>query len=282
MKKSLVMKLFSEPALEPGAAREQIQAISDFEGGLFRPERCDLGEPIREKFDPKNLSEPVRWLTAPGGGFAFRRTKPFRVHGFIENRRRMQLWAREHKGAPTVPVVPKFPEPRFLSRWVVWLDWRLAKAKGPDFLEKFLVDMFLVSRAEYGLLTTEEDQEAKNYVVVDNGRSVSSQLVGVDPEHGIPGLYWCNALGSVLTEWLGAPLANVPGTVVSLKNGCTVLRFGDSPEESRTPHVLSVQQQAIDLLGREKFFDIREPKRKVMSPFLPRPLKTDLVSPEPG
>lgn len=265
----LSMELFSDRAQGQKAALEQIQALADFEGGLFQPVKCDVGEPLREKFDPNDLKEPVRWLDQPSGRFSFKRLKPFRVEGYISDRRYPKMWTQNYEGGPRVLVVPKFPEPRFTTHWVVWLDEKLLESKGPDLLKKFLIEMFMVSKSEYGFLTAEEDYKSKNFLVLDNGKTVTSKFVGTDPEWGIPGLYWCNVFGSVYTEWLNPKLANIPAKRESLSNGSTLVQFGESPATCKTSEIINLQQRAMNILGRNKFFDLRYPERKVETPFHP-------------
>jgi hypothetical protein len=266
MKNQLKMELYSENELQQEAALEQIRALSDFEGGLFQPEKCDLGEPLREKFDPNDLNEPVRWLSQPAGRFSFKRIKPFRIQGYISNRKRRQLFTRDYKGGPLVPVVAKFPEPRFVTQWVVWLDWRLIKSKGPDLLKRFLTKMFLSSKSAYGFLTAEDDQKLKNFLVTIGEGTTTTKFVGDDPENGIPGLYWINIFGQVYTKWLGEALPNIPASVETLPDGSRLIQFGDSPQNWQDENIAAQQRSTIDLLGRDKFFDITQPARR-LTPF---------------
>src|SRR5262245_65834497 len=107
--KALKMELFSRKALDPDSCKEQIRFISDFEVGLLRPTRCGTSEPPREKFDPNDLNEPVRWLGQPSAYFQFKQFKPFLIEGSIHNRKHRKLWTRKRKGGPVVPVLPNFP-----------------------------------------------------------------------------------------------------------------------------------------------------------------------------
>jgi len=50
MKNSLIMELYSQEPLGPANAEAQILALSMFEEGLFRPEKCDVHEPVPGTF----------------------------------------------------------------------------------------------------------------------------------------------------------------------------------------------------------------------------------------
>ena len=63
------MALFSRRFLTESVAREQITALSEFAGGLMRPDKCNEVESIRPLFDPSDISAPIRWLAQPHGEF---------------------------------------------------------------------------------------------------------------------------------------------------------------------------------------------------------------------
>lgn len=69
MKNELAMALFSRRSLTEAVGREQITALSEFGGGLMRPDKGSQFEPIKTLFNPADLSGPVQWLTKPQGEF---------------------------------------------------------------------------------------------------------------------------------------------------------------------------------------------------------------------
>lgn len=264
------MELYSQEPLGQANAEAQIKALATFEHGLFRPEKCDVHEPVRERFNPEDLREPVRWLSQPGGQFTFRRNTPPRVGGYISNLRFLEIRTRESEGAPWIPAKPRFPEPLFLTRWVVWLDAAGARKQGTAGLKRFLVQMFQVSMCEYGFLTTEEDHRKKNFRVIQEGASTLESYVGTDPEKGVPGLYWMNLFGPTYANWLGREkLQLAVGIHELLPNGSVFLQFGDALETCSSPEILRQQRDALKVLGEEKFFDIENPARQIQSPFIP-------------
>ena len=103
MKTPLAMALFSRRPLTTAIAREQITALSDFRGGLMRPDKCSEYEPIRRPFDASDISKPIEWLASTGGVFLYRKGKPIQVSGVMWNLSR----------SPTA----RFPTPPFSNYW---------------------------------------------------------------------------------------------------------------------------------------------------------------------
>jgi hypothetical protein len=268
MKKTLKMQLYSEHEPTPQSARLQIEALSNFADGAFRPERCDTAEPLKEAFDPSDLSEPVRWLSQPGADFKFKRSKSFRLEGYISNRHYPKIWTRDTKNGPLIPKVPKRPEPHFLTVWTIWFDWISLRKVGVDVLKQFAIQMFSISKSEYGFLTPESDHLRKNFLVTQlPSGSTSSKFIGTDPQYGVPGVYWFNLFGPKYLMWLGPEIKTVPATVGLLEGGGISLEFGESPEDAESEEVLGREGEAINILGPNKFFDIRQPERAPISPF---------------
>src|SRR5437763_6703667 len=110
------MRLFSRRSLTDSVAREQITALSDFGGGLMRPDKCSESEPIKTPFDPADISEPVRWLAKPGGEFLYQKGRPIQVSGGMRNYTR--------------PSAARFPSPPFTNYWTGYFDGKWAYRVG--------------------------------------------------------------------------------------------------------------------------------------------------------
>lgn len=247
MRNELAMRLFSRRSLTESVAKEQITALSDFGGGLMRPDKCSEFEPIRTQFDPSDISKPIRWLAKPHGEFFYRKGRPAYVTG--------EMWNLTH------PPTARFPSPQFTNYWTGQFDGKWAHRVGIEKVEYFLAEMFHVTGSDFGLLTTEVDLKAKN-------RPANSySYAGMDLATGVPGLYWINFFSDELAGWLG--LNNLPKELAALKtltSGGVSLKFCESPEDSRSLETLEKQRVAINWLGPEKFFDIRSPDRKADTP----------------
>lgn len=247
MKDALTMALFSRRKLTPLVAREQIAALSSFGGGLMRPDKCSEAEPIRSAFDPADLSGPIEWLLKPNGTFLYRKGSPIQMSGEIWNLSR-SLTAR----VPAGPFV-NYSTGRFDSRWVAQI--------GIATVRDFVVDMFHATGSDFGFLTDISDLQSKNT------SAVSYSYKGMNPETGLPGLYWMNLFSDELANWLC--LTDFPQELAILRRlprGGFSLQFCESPEQCSSASVLQKQRAAIEWLGPEKFFDVRSPNRKAETP----------------
>src|SRR5215471_5986987 len=148
MKNELEMNLRSRRSLTDLLAGEQITALSNFGGGLMRPDKCSEFEPIRTPFDPEDLSKPIQWLVKPHGEFFYRKGHPVQMSG--------QMWNLTR--SPTA----RFPSPLFTNKWTAQFDGKWANGVGIGKIEDFVSEMFHVTESDFGLLTREVDVNAKN------------------------------------------------------------------------------------------------------------------------
>jgi len=247
MKDELAIRLFSRRSLTESVAREQITALSDFAGGLMRPDKCSEFEPIRTPFNPADISEPIRWLAKPHGEFFYQKGSPVHLSG--------EMWNL------TRPTSARFPSPVFSNYLTGQFDGKWTHRVGIEKVEDFLAEMFRVTGSDFGLLTTEVDLRAKNR------RANSYSYAGMDPATGVPGLYWINFFSDELAGWLG--LCDLPSSIAPLRRsdlGGVSLKFSDSPRDCRSIEILGRQRAAIEWLGPQKFFDVRLPDRKAETP----------------
>ena len=266
----LVMELYSRQALTKSFAEDQIRALIEFDGGIFTPERCDVYEPLRERFDPQQLDKPVQWLTIPGGEFKFRRYRPFRIQGYIQNAGLATMWIHDNKDNSVVQFEPKAGDPVFCTRWVSWLDLAVAQKKGSSFVKAFFRHIYKASESDYGFLTTEEDHKKKNFLVIQVNDGTRERFVGDNPEKGLPGLYWLNMFGPIYTNWFGIDkvnkLAGQLEEIETLSDGSVLVQFGESAASCESDEIISRQRNAIQILGEQGFFDISRPDRMLETP----------------
>jgi hypothetical protein len=230
MKNALEMVLLSRRSLTDVAARVQIKALSDFCGGLMRPEKCSEVDPIRTLFDPADISKPIEWLAQPFGEFFYQKGRPIHVSG--------QMWNLD-RGPDS-----RFPSPLFANYWT-------------GQFESFVSEMFRVTASDYSLLTSEVDLKAKN-----TAPPIVSYM-GLDPATGVPGLYWINFFSDQYAKWLG--LEELPKELAvreKLAGGGVLLKFCESPDDCRSLEVLQKQRTAIEWLGPQRFFDAHFPDRQ--------------------
>lgn len=267
MRNELAMRLFSRRPLTPHAAKDQIAALSNLCKGLMRPEKCSQFEPIRNPFNHSDIGEPIRWLSAPAGSFMYRKGRPTVVTGVMWNLSSPDLSERDNTGKPIRRLYPPFPPPAFVNYWTADFDGTWANRVGIEIIASFASAAFDVSGADFGLLTTLADLNAKNYLMIQEGPVQSMSYKGLDPARGVPGLYWTNFFSREFAKWLGlGGLLEDLATMKSLAGGGTLLQFGESASDCGTPETLVGQRLAIEALGPQKFFDIRFPDRNLDAP----------------
>jgi len=243
MKDELEMVLLSRKSLTDSVARQQITALSDFGDGLMRPDKCSEVDPIRTPFDPANISQPIKWLVPPGGEFFYKSGRPVHASG--------QMWNLDR--GPDF----RFRQPLFTNYWTAQFDGRWARKIGVDKIEEFVLGMFHLTGSDFGLFTTEVDLKAKN-----TAPPIVS-FMGLDPEQGVPGLYWINLFSDEYAKWLGLrQLSRELAVLDELPGGGVKLKFCELPPECRSLEVLQKQRSAIEWLGPQRFFDHRFPDRK--------------------
>ncbi len=247
----------SEPSLR------LLKFLAEYDDGFYCPEKCDLNEPIIKTFDPNNLSPPVRWLSQPFGRVMVKKAKPFRYEGFVENCRFSNLWER----GVSQPL-PRGPDPVFLTEWCLWLRTKLLKLKSLQDVRHFFIDLYLVSEGDYGFLTMEQDHKDKNYLVRRVRGGTSSQFVGDNLEKCLPGVYWGNIFGSLYVDWFGRDKFDTLPCYYKeeLADGSYYVQSSDDLDYFEKPHSINFVEQITDHLGRDAFFDIRDPFRRCKVP----------------
>lgn len=274
MKDQMAIRLFSRQELVEEIAERQIAVLSNGGAGLMRPDKCSRFEPIRTLFDPSKIDEAVTWLSAPAGRFMYRKGRPANLTGVMWNRSNPELWERSTRGKPIQRMSPKFPPPLFINYWTADFDSKWAVSIGLQKIIDLAVGMFEESGSDFGILTTLADLNAKNIDRSETAASISYQ--GLEPAHGLPGLYWINLFSAPLASWL--KLRTIPTNLAKMKSlgrSGVLLQFGTSPSECRSNEVLEQQQDVIAQLGPKRFFDIRSSSRKLEAPpwnDLPHPI----------
>lgn len=99
---------------------------------------CDAYEPLKESFNPNNITKTVNWLSQLGSAFNFKRDITyFKCKGVIENHRFDPV--QEDRKATTL-IKPIIPEPKLLGEIRIWFDKRdlFKHKKENQFVEEIL------------------------------------------------------------------------------------------------------------------------------------------------
>ncbi len=142
-------------------SRNILEFFAKYDNGFFIPEKCDAYEPIREKFDPTNLAAPIRWLSQPGCAVYFKKIKPFKYEGVIENNCLALVW--DENGIPLSINKDTYykRDPYFLSEIKLFIDYRITKIKSMEYLIEFFNELLILINGEYGFIKDAEDNIVK-------------------------------------------------------------------------------------------------------------------------
>ncbi|UWZ86367.1 hypothetical protein [Occallatibacter riparius] len=259
MRYRLVFVLSSRRSQTEEIARRQISTLVNFGDGIVCPDKWGTFEPLKTPFNAEDIDIPVQGLSKPQGNFHYRKGKPVQLSGEIYNR--------------THPSTARFPSPLFTNYWVGRFEGKWVDRVGIRTVRECVSEMFMVSGADFGFLTTEADMEAKNQ------RKPVMSYQGLTLDSGIPGMYWINFFSEGLAKWLG--IDSFPKRLAASKQlagSGVLLEFCESPGECRDIEAIQRQRTAIEWLGPEKFFDIRFPNRSATLPWESIPIPDILSS----
>jgi hypothetical protein len=245
------------------AADRLLRFLAEYDSGFYCPERCDVYEPIREIFDPDDLSDPIRWLSQPSGEVKVKKMKPFRYEGFVENKRVSHFWVDSVN-----PPEPIDRDRIFVTEWCIWLKTNILKLKSLEEIKQFFINLYLVSEGDYGFLTMEKDHENKNYLITEDKTGTSMRFVGTNLEQCLPGVYWANIFGPLYVDMFGEEkFSTIPCfSKEKLSDGSYFVQSAEDIRYFENPEMKNYVKDIIKHLGRKAFFDIRKPGRRCQVP----------------
>jgi len=202
---------------------------------LLRPERYDLGEPIRKKLDDNGLKNAVEtWLRAQMPVMLKRVSRP-KFEASID-------W-RPRKGL----------DPR-LFPWdcVVWLDFSAGDELAIK-LFRFLISHF---QPAFGWITSYQDEIEKHFITFQDPIGRTQMFVGKDPGETLPGVYWGTYFGPWAIQKIGREkFAQLPvGTIQHVNAGMLVFAY-PTCKLAATVEGRKCEERIKACLGKELFFD---------------------------
>jgi hypothetical protein len=94
----------------------------------------------------EDLSDPISWLSQPGGAFYFKRTQKLKLEGAIENLRFSPIWNDGKLVEPTVP------EPIYLGEIRVFIERDVLNKKGIEYWMSFIEGICKATRTKTAVL----------------------------------------------------------------------------------------------------------------------------------
>jgi hypothetical protein len=135
--------LFDNLKFTNNKAEELLKFICDFEEGSWIPEKCDAYEPIKEKFNSSDISNPLHWISQRGGSLYLKKNKPFKYTILIENERLRPIWKEDGK-----PLKSKVKEKEFLSRFELYYDDKIYKIKSTEAISNFTDEIKMILKTD--------------------------------------------------------------------------------------------------------------------------------------
>jgi hypothetical protein len=201
----------------------------------LRPERFDLGEPIRRRFVDEGIEGAVRLSVDNGISLMLARVgKP----KFI-----VDIDWRPEKG-----LDPR----RFPWSCTVWLHSSAGDQQALNLL-RFIIRHF---EPVFGFVSTEEDHQDKHFIVFDDIGGTAEMYVGQDVEGTFPGLYWVSYFGQWAVEKIGRDRFSElkAHKVKSVGEGYLVQAY-KSASDAGSALGREAENRIINQLGRNHFFN---------------------------
>jgi hypothetical protein len=246
-------------------AEKIVRFFSEYKNGSFQPDKCNTDEPIRELFNPYDLTEPIRWLSQVGSQLMLKRLRPLKYLVQIENKRRGVYWITD-KGK--TEIIRGRPDPLFLTYISFWINGSILRMKPIEFIRRFLIDICAISDSDFGYVGMEDDVDRKNLLRGHDKMGDFQQFVGNNPEYGIPGIYWINIFGKTYVDWFGRDkfLGLECYYKEELESGGFLIQCSENPNYYDTEEGV-IAKNIINHLGPDAFFDITRPDEKCITPF---------------
>jgi hypothetical protein len=141
-----------------------------YDSGFLKPDKCNAYEPIKEDFNENNLTDPIRWLSQPGGAFYFKKIKGLKLEGIIENHRFAPIWEEGEL------MKPKVSEPLYLTEVKFFFDEQTLKQKGLYYWIDLLENLSKTIDSNFGVLTTEKNFERETIPFSVDANKVLSDI----------------------------------------------------------------------------------------------------------
>jgi hypothetical protein len=201
----------------------------------LRPERFDLGEPVRRRFADEGVEGAVR-LSVDSGicPMLARVSKPkflVDIH-----------WRRE-KGLDVRP----FP-------WgcTVWLHFSAGDERALKLL-RFLIRHF---EPVFGFVSTEEDDRDKHFITFVDIGGQTEMYVGQDVGETLPGVYWVTYFGPWAVEKIGKDrFAELKADKAESIDGGYLVQAYKTASEAQSSLAREAETQIINQLGKQRFFN---------------------------
>lgn len=225
----------------------KLVSILASEDDFITPEIYDQYEPEKYSFDPSNLTNLHEFWTSKAPCVIFKRKNPY------------LNWINV-----TIARGKRFNE--FLSSYDIRYFINEDKIQK---LVSFAKQLYDWGNVDYGYICHQEDWEMKNKFlkpIIVNGKPLTTG--GVWLRESLPGLYWMNIFGSIYVNFIGRNKFESLSAYEKeeLSDGGYIVFASHSPLDFNKPETQKLQNEIINHLGYEIFFDKSNPTKKCRVP----------------
>ncbi|HEX9988124.1 MAG TPA: hypothetical protein VGE45_06545 [Chloroflexia bacterium] len=228
----------------PQKAGEFFKFLNDI-GGTFTPAYFDMQEPVKKRYTPDDLSEPIGLLSGQpehdGGGLLLKGAKP----KFLA----LVKWRRSE-----------------VASWHFYLsDDYFDNAKRREEFTRFVTQLCQAFSVLYGGGATQEDWDAKHWLKIQRpSGGYSRRKMGLEVDECLPGVYWLTLFGAPLVKHFGRKkLESLPThQVLDFGDNGLGLILSETPSEPGLSERLQRDQEIISKLGSQYFFDMNNPQAR--------------------
>jgi hypothetical protein len=255
---SLHFRIYTRQYFEHESVAEQLCKKFLAFGDDLVPTHYSANEPIRTEFDRQDLQKPATLLSTTARHLLLKRSKPSCLVdiSWFKGRYRPWFWTFD-----------------FGKEWL--------NGDKPKQIASFIAGIcsdFPPVFATGGL--TSDWFEKHEIVDPASGKALGSAGASFNPGTGLPGIYWFNFFGKELTEFFGwEKLLQLGETTSSQELAGGVCLFAyPSPDQHNAAWRREAEENVVNLLGKEYFFDLTKAAGKRPRKRTPIPGATDAKS----
>ena len=130
-------------------SKKIVEFFIKYKDGIILPERYNGYEPVKEIFNKDDISDPIEWLSFPGGGLYLK--KKYKYDAEIKN----EDFIISCSDGKAIPPEAKLPE--YMGVITFWFSKQ--RKIDMEFLKQLLEDFCTYLNADYGVIFDQETDE---------------------------------------------------------------------------------------------------------------------------
>jgi hypothetical protein len=224
----------------------------------FTPERWSPGwEPLRDIFIKENLSGPTEALL---NRFANEKN-PENIGG--------ELLMRRSKKKPSLWYKSEWKNYKYYPFGISYYTIDEAYVRKDNILKhwkNYIDDLFVAHGGWYGFIASSSEYKSKLCLEYKNLSGFFNQVgPAAQLQENIPGVFWGNYFNKFYIDWFGKEKFDTLPCVTKkeLPDGSVFFTTAETPWDWETEKCRRLQRDIIEHLGKDKFFDMEDLRKKI-------------------